>query len=89
MRLDVLIIDDLNAYAMEDPNAALIGVGAWRFTHGGSWPWAVGVAGGSAALIGLTFAEALGGAIAMTIAGVVLIVTSVLLLRTHRRGGQG
>jgi hypothetical protein len=69
--------------------AALIGVGVWRFTHGGSWPWAVGVAGGSAALIGLTFAEALGGAIAMTIAGVVLIVTSVLLLRTHRPGGQG
>lgn len=69
--------------------AALIGVGAWRFLHGGSWPWAVGVAGGSAALIGLTFAEALGGAVAMTIAGIVLIATSVLLLRTHRREGPG
>lgn len=67
--------------------AALIGLGAVRFLHGGSWPWAVGVAGGSAALVGLTFAEALGGAIAMTIAGIVLIVTSVLLLRTHRRDG--
>ena len=69
--------------------AALIAVGAWAFMRGGSWPWAVGVAAGSAALIGLTFAEALGGAIAMTVAGIVLIVTSVLLLRTHRRDGSG
>jgi hypothetical protein len=65
--------------------AALVAVGALRFARGGSWPWAVGVAGGSAALVGLTFAEALGGAIAMTIAGVVLIVISVLLLRAQRR----
>jgi hypothetical protein len=64
---------------------ALIGLGAWRFWRGGSWPWAVAVAAGSAALIGLTFAEALGGAIAMTIAGIILILTSVLLLRTGRR----
>ncbi len=65
--------------------AALIAAGALIFARGGSWPWAVGVAGGSAALIGLTFAEALGGAVAMTIAGVVLIVMSVLLLRAQRR----
>jgi hypothetical protein len=68
--------------------AALIVVGTRRFARGGSWPWAVGVAAGSAALIGLTFAEALGGAIAMTIAGAILILISVVLLRSGRGGQQ-
>jgi hypothetical protein len=63
----------------------LIGLGGWRFARSGSWPWAVGVAAGSAVLLGFTFAEALGGAIAMTVAGIVLILTSVVLLRTGRR----
>jgi MFS family permease len=66
---------------------ALIAIGALKFTRGGTWPWAIGVAVGSALFVGLTFADALGGAIAMTIAGIVLIVVALLMLRTHRSKG--
>lgn len=64
---------------------SLIAIGAVRFARGGEWPWAAGVAIGSAAFVGFTFADALGGAIGMTLAGVVLIAIAVLMLRAHRR----
>jgi len=67
---------------------ALIALGAVKFTRGGNWPWAIAVAVGSAIFVGVTFAEALGGALAMTIAGIVLIVVALLMLRTHRRSRQ-
>lgn len=63
---------------------ALIASGAVEFARGGNWPWAIGVAVGTAAFVGITFGQALGGAIGMTLAGVVLIVVAVLMLRAHR-----
>lgn len=63
----------------------LIAIGAVKFARGGEWPWAVAVALGSAVFVGFTFADALGGAIGMTLAGIVLIVVAVLMLRAHRR----
>ena len=75
--------------------AILVIAGGWLFTQGANWPWAVGSAVGLALLVQFTFAGALGGAVAMIIAGVVLVATSVLLARTHKQpiepepGGPG
>lgn len=65
---------------------ALVAIGAVKFARGGTWPWAIGVAVGTAAFVGISFGQALGGAIGMTLAGVVLIVVAVLMLRAHRQG---
>ncbi len=66
----------------------LVVLGTVLFTRGGEWPWAAGAAVGLAVLIQASFAEALGGAVAMTLAGVVLVITSVVLSRVHRKAEQ-
>ncbi len=61
----------------------LVLVGGWIFTKGADWPWAVGAAVGLAVLVQFTFAGTLGGAVAMTLAGLALVAISVVLARTR------
>ena len=61
----------------------LVLVGGWIFTKGADWPWAVGAAVGLAVLVQFTFAGTLGGAVAMTLAGIALVAISVVLARTR------
>jgi hypothetical protein len=63
----------------------LIVLGAVRTLRGGTWPWAAGAAIGTALFVQLTFAGALGGALAMLAAGVVLLAVSLVLARARRR----
>lgn len=65
----------------------LMGIGAWRFHTTSQWHWAAGAALAVALLVNRALAEALGGALALIGAGVVLVALSVMLLRRDASGG--
>lgn len=63
---------------------ALLVVGAGLFVRGGRWPWAAGAALALPIWVQIEFAGALGGAVAMIMAGLALVAISVVLTVSRR-----
>lgn len=63
---------------------ALVLIGAWLFTRGGDWLWAVAAGLAAALLVGLWSAQALNAGVALIVAGLVLIAAGLVLAGLRR-----
>jgi hypothetical protein len=67
---------------------ALVVLGSWTYARGGDWLWAIAAGLAAAALVGLWSLEAMSAGFALMIAGIVLLVTALVLARLRRAEQQ-